>query len=203
MCASEEDSFSQSVEKETKNLNPSIVPEIIENNKEFFFVSTNEDIENHILSDVGNPNKNEKILVPILISTSSSPSTKQIVPSIRLRKLQIQKQNLLTDTTNTENYTEAQDEINKAKAKSKGVRFSEQVLIINNYDSQDEKQIHKSSSCKVDYVKFATLANLIGEKKPKPNKKHSANLNENHENKNWNIFKENGLFGFEKKAVKT
>ncbi|CAF0712893.1 unnamed protein product [Brachionus calyciflorus] len=110
----------------------------------------------------------KKRLNPILVHCNSDNSFLQMrAASLRVKRLQNNK---------IDPFDEEEKTIFK-KSKRKGVRFSDEVIIINNFENENfQKNKRKSSIAKTDYIKLVSLSNFVID--------NNNNNNNNKKNKN-------------------
>jgi hypothetical protein len=162
---------------------------------------------------VTNSTSNEVQLTPILINTSNSHNYETKI-SIKTKSLILSKFHR-SDSEKTDSLENSSSTSNRAKLK--GVRFADQVLIINGAErlsqvTSNGKIIDKTSNLpsilNENNDKPASKSNKKDnndKKSPKESKenKNSSNGNESKESKGWTLFKESTFFGMDKKTVKT
>lgn len=150
---------------------------------------------------------NEIQLTPILINNSHNNYETKI--SIKTKSLILSKFHR-SDSEKTDSLENSSSSSNRAKLK--GVRFADQVLIINGTErlgqiANNGKLIDKASNLP------SILNDYNDNDKPKSNKKDNNDKKSSKENKNsssngneskgWSLFKESTFFGVDKKSIKT
>lgn len=156
---------------------------------------------------VTNSTSNEIQLTPILINNSHNNYETKI--SIKTKSLILSKFHR-SDSEKTDSLENSSSSSNRAKLK--GVRFADQVLIINGTErlgqiANNGKLIDKASNLP------SILNDYNDNDKPKSNKKDNNDKKSSKENKNsssngneskgWSLFKESTFFGVDKKSIKT
>ena len=123
--------------------------------------SDNNEIESHLVTEVSSTKSNEqdekKPINPIIVTISSENLTKH-KPSVRIKRLQKR-------TDSVDNRTFDSDEAIFKKSKRKGVRFSEDVIVINDIEQDNPKNKRKSSIIKTEYIRLVSFSNFVSENK--------------------------------------
>ncbi|RNA37735.1 hypothetical protein BpHYR1_030272 [Brachionus plicatilis] len=107
----------------------------------------------HLVNEVVSTKPNEqedKTINPILVSVNNENSIKHR-HSFRVKRLQKRSES-------ENNNVDSESEINFKKSKRKGVRFSDDVIVINDHEREFLKSKQKNSPPKTEYIRLVSLS---------------------------------------------